>query len=497
MKCPDAEAWLAFYGGETGEAAASRMTGHLQECPACQEEFDRLSSFGAGLRGALRNPGAKPRGVRRRPVRSRSPSWLPFAAAAGLAITALGLALFTKPSRPLEALPVARTPGAFEGPPPQTPPLPAPPPLRPALPPLELPRDERPAPVPPAPAPEEPAPAPPEPTPPAAPAPVEPGKTRAAATSVAIATLEGAQGSRPLLEGQGAQGRGIVKFPDGTRMELGDKTVLARISDRAGAGGIGKWVELVQGSLAIEAAHQPVDRAMTVATPQGEARIVGTILRLAVERESTRLEVVEGRVRLSRPGSGEADVIGGHFAVAAEGVELVARPLPKMVAETLLQFTFEDGRMPRGVEAGSVERGPERPGNRFCAAGAMIPGGTSGGHVKFASDDARGLFAYSDDLVLSFDYWADDSVRTLDLHMWSRLQQTTFGMTVWNTARERWAHQVIPLGDFVRTESDHLLHMKPGEAVPYLWIQAGQVGGKLYLDNLEVVRLRPPPAKKR
>ena len=117
--------------------------------------------------------------------------------------------------------------------------------------------------------------------------------------------------------------------------------------------------------------------------------------------------------------------------------------------------------------------------------------------MRLSNDDSKGLFAYSDDLVLSFDYWADDSVRTLDLHLWSRAQQTTFGMTVWNTPREQWTHQVIPLTEFVRTEADRLFRMRAGEAVPNLWIQAGQPGGKLYLDNLEIVRLRPPPPRKK
>jgi ferric-dicitrate binding protein FerR (iron transport regulator) len=490
MNCPDAEAWLAFYGGETDEAATERMAGHLQECLPCQEEFDRLSRFGAGLRGALRVPAVKPRAIRRRLIRPRSSSWLPLAVAAGLAVAALGL-LFTKPSRPPEEIPVAHTSDIPEVQTIETPPAPVPPTVQKEPPSAEF---ERPAPVPPTLKPEEPAPVEPAPLPPA---PTEPGTTRAAATAVAIATLERIGGSQPLLEGQGANGRAVVKFHDGTRMDLGEKTVIARISDRAGAGGVGNWVELTQGTVTIEAPHQPADRAMTVATPHGEARIVGTTLRLAVEKESTRLEVVEGRVRLTRPGGGSADVIGGHFAVAAEGVELAARPLPKMVAETPIRFTFEDGRMPKGLEAGSVERGPERAGSRYCVAGAMLPGATSGGHVKLSADDAKGLFAYSDDLVLSFDYWADDSVRTLDLHMWSRVQQTTFGMTVWNTPREQWTHQVIPLTDFVRTEPDRLLHMKPGEAVPNLWIQAGQVGGKLYLDNLEIVRLRPSPPRKK
>lgn len=486
MRCPEPEAWLAFYGGETDEAATERMANHLQECPACREEFDRLSRFGAGLRGALRAPAAKPRAVRRRPLRPRSTSLVPLAVAAALILAVVGL-IVLRPVPPADA-PVARTverpaPLPVEPPPPPPPP-PAPPRPTPAddftLPPPSYKRPTLPP---------EPEPPPPAPEPPP---PVEPRRDETK-SAVAIATF----GSQPVVDGQALIGRGTVKFPDGTRMDLSDQTSIARISDRAGAGGIGKWIELTEGPLAIEAARQPAGRTMAIATPHGEAHIVGTTLRLAVEKDSTRLDVVEGRVRLSRPGGGSAEVIGGHFAVAADGVELAARPLPKMVVETLLKFGFEDGRMPRMVEAGAVERGPERAGSRFCIAGAMIPGGTAGGHVKLSTDDAKGLFAYADDLVLSFDYWADDSARTLDLHMWSRAQQTTFGTTVWNTPRERWTHQVIPLSDFVRTEPDRLLRMKPGEAVPNLWIQTGQPGAKLYLDNLEIVRMRPSPARKK
>jgi hypothetical protein len=279
-------------------------------------------------------------------------------------------------------------------------------------------------------------------------------------------------------------------------MELSEKTSIARISDRGGAGGIGKWVELDEGTLAIEAAHQPPGHAMVIATPHGQARIVGTTLKLSVEATSTRLDVVEGKVRLSRPGAAWADVVGGHFAVAAEGVELAARPLPKMVAETVFRFGFEDGKLPREFGAGTIERGPERPGSRFSLAGAFLPGATAGGHVKLSEpQEGKGLFTYSEDLVLSFDYWADDTVRTLDLQVWSRAQQVTFGTTIWETPRERWVHLAVPLREFARGEPDRPLHLKPGEAVPNLWIQAGQTGGKLYLDNLELVRIRGPQGK--
>jgi hypothetical protein len=342
-----------------------------------------------------------------------------------------------------------------------------------------------------------PPPADPEPELPAAGRP-EPAKTQVSGTAVSIATFERPGGSLPLLDGQGANGRGVVRFGDGTRMELSEKTSIARISDRGGASGTGMRVELAEGTLAIEAVHQLPGRAMVIATPHGEARIVGTTLALSVDPASTRLEVLEGKVRLSRPGAGWADVIGGHFAVAAEGVDLAARPLPKMLVEPVFRFGFEDGKLPRAFHAGAVERGPDRTGSRFSLAGALDPGSTCGGRVSLSElQEGKGLFTYAEDLVLSFDYWADDSVRTLDLLVWSRAQQISFGTTVWETPRERWVHLAVPLRDFAGGSPDRSLRLRPGEAVPTLWVQAGQVGGKLYFDNIELARIHTPQVKAR
>jgi hypothetical protein len=419
-----------------------------------------------------------------------------MAAAAAIIVAALLLVLKKEPRE----TPIVRAPVVVEEepspsavmPPPWQPPEPAP--KTAPIPPPELPKEV--VRVPEAPAPDPvvalPEPETPKPTP----------TTRPTEVLAAVATLEYCEGevlagrapaksAQTLYAGQGLscagpRSRAVVRFPDGTRMELGEKSVIGSMADRAGAQGMGKWVDLSQGSVMIEAAHQSPEHAMVIATPHGEARIVGTTFRLVVEPASTRLDVAEGKVRLTRTGGGAVDVPGGHSALAAPGIELAARPLPKMVAETVLKFSFEDGLLPKAFDTGALERGPERAGNRYCVAGALVK----------ISDDGKGLFPYADDLVLSFDYWADDSTRTLDLHMWSRAQQTTFGTTIWNTPREQWTHLVIPLNDFVRTEPERLSRMKPGEGVPNLWIAPGQAG-KIYIDNFEIVRLRPTPAKKK
>jgi hypothetical protein len=74
---------------------------------------------------------------------------------------------------------------------------------------------------------------------------------------------------------------------------------------------------------------QPQDRPMIVTTPKSEAKVLGTTLRLKVdEKGATRLDVLEGKVRLTRLSDSKGvDVVTGHYAVTAAGVDLVSRPV--------------------------------------------------------------------------------------------------------------------------------------------------------------------------
>lgn len=526
MRCPNPNIWTAFYGGELEEAAAEQLADHLQGCAACRRDFDQLSSLGAAMRGALSTPLRPP--TRHRPTGSPHASRIPLAVAAGLAAVALGVVWHAKPSPDPAPKAAARSVPRVEEPRPVEP-RSMPPPAEEVSPRETVPANPEPlvARMPAIRPPAGPAlsPIPPEPTPAA---PVAADAPRTAKETIAepprtmqeppiVATLERAEGEVALtslsgriaahsntaiaegqgLEATGSRSRAVVRYSDGTRVELGEKSAVGRFCDRMSANGIGKWIELTEGTLTVEAAHQPADRAMVIASPHADVRVVGTVFRVVVEpgeKGFTRLDVLEGRVRLSRP-AGSADVFGGFTATAAPGAELAARPMARSMPETLRRLSFEDGRLPKSIEAGAVERGPERMGNRFCVAGAVIPGATSGGHVKL-SDDGKGLFNYSEDLFLAFDYWVDGSVSTLDLHLWSRVQQTTFGTTVWSTPREQWVHLVLPLTEFVRTEGERFFHPKLGEAIPNLWIQAGQAGGRLYLDNLEILRIRKRDARR-
>jgi len=119
-----------------------------------------------------------------------------------------------------------------------------------------------------------------------------------------------------------------------------------------------KRYRLDHGELQAEVARQKPGAPMRIATPQAEARVIGTrfVLRAAPAAESTRLEVAEGKVRLTRLGEGDSvDVEEGRYAVAdAKGLTsglLVAAVPPATRAGPVALYRFDEGR---GMEVRDV-----------------------------------------------------------------------------------------------------------------------------------------------
>lgn len=163
----------------------------------------------------------------------------------------------------------------------------------------------------------------------------------------AIATIERLQGEVVVLSGggetagveggklaagqglrtRGAESQAIVRYPDGTELELGGETSVDRLEE----GGEGKQAFVAQGMLQAAVVPQPAGRPMVLSSPHARATVIGTRLRLVVDREargSTRLEVEEGRVQMTKTRDGASVVVSaGAFAVAAPESALVARPV--------------------------------------------------------------------------------------------------------------------------------------------------------------------------
>jgi len=124
----------------------------------------------------------------------------------------------------------------------------------------------------------------------------------------------------------GPKSRAVIRYLDGTSVEIGPDSI---VRDFAEGDGKGKTFFVAKGAVTAEVKKQPADRPMILTTPLGEAKVLGTTLRLKVdEKGATKLEVVEGKVRLTRLSDSKGvDVVTGHYAVTAGGVELVSRPI--------------------------------------------------------------------------------------------------------------------------------------------------------------------------
>jgi RNA polymerase sigma factor (sigma-70 family) len=199
-----------------------------------------------------------------------------------------------------------------------------------------------------------------------------------------------------------------------------------------------------------------------------------------------------------------AAILATATATVATGAVVVPLVMPakapatraEPAREVLLRLDFEDGKLPAFCRTGRIVKGPEREGNRFCLEGQPPPGAT---HRMFLQKD-EGLFTYGDDVALVFDLWVDAQIATVDLNMWDRTQQANYGLVEpLRVPREQWVEGVVVrLADF--KYGPQKVRPKPGDTITNLSIQAGQMGGTIYIDNLEIVRaadLQPSLGKTR
>lgn len=149
------------------------------------------------------------------------------------------------------------------------------------------------------------------------------------------------------LESVGAGSRAIVRYLDGTVLELGGDTKILGLSapwaapaDDPSRGRI----EVESGSLVADVVPQRPGRSVTLGTPLADLAVLGTRFTLKCSSAATRLEVREGRVKITRKrDKASIDVAKDHWAAVAQGIPFTARPLPK----ALLAEDFED---PRAVQ---------------------------------------------------------------------------------------------------------------------------------------------------
>jgi ferric-dicitrate binding protein FerR (iron transport regulator) len=116
----------------------------------------------------------------------------------------------------------------------------------------------------------------------------------------------------------------------------------------------GKRCHLARGAIVCDVAKQPEGKPMVLTTPYATAEVVGTKFILSVTKELTRLEVEEGKVRLTRRADGEAALVTAHeysLADSQAATRMVAHPagvaglLPIPTNAELAATTLEDGEI--------------------------------------------------------------------------------------------------------------------------------------------------------
>jgi hypothetical protein len=467
---------------EEADASARRFL----DCVQAEGDSDRFVDQ-VFTKISAEQPKAVPRPVRkatRRTAPLATPfPWRELVIAAGVLI-AIGVAYaILSPAAPT---PPRRAPEVVRPPEPRAIPAPEikdpPPTVEPEKP--VVPREPDPAPAPPPPPvePKDPAPTP-KPAPPT-PKPVDKVDPPAPRTVTTIASIEKLEGDVTIgrvaaKAGDGvpagepletlANSSGVLKFPDGTRIELGPDTLLAEIVERRG-----RRVMIARGSVVADVARQPADQPMTFATPHGEARVLGTKLRLDVGK-TTRLEVKEGRVRFTRADGKKVEVAPGQFTL---GTDLLVKPLAQE-RRVLHQWDFEDANAGAAWDVGTIDKSQTFGGSRGALKAHFRPNADYAVHAQMAYLPKPMMVTITENTTLTFAYFISAPVELKVQVMADKTKPTKSNIAVIIPSPKPNAWTVVTLkltesfrnraglGDLVKpglTELDNLqFHAGPGD----------------------------------
>lgn len=218
-------------------------------------------------------------------------------------------------------------------------------------------------------------------------------------SAVAIATVEAVDG---IVYVQKPKSEARTSLAPGARLQQGDSLHVSESAKTsfAYADGTKVWVEgatdltlaqgenkrvgLERGVITAEVAAQPAASPMQITTPQAQAEIVGTKLRISTRGDTTDLGVTEGKVRLTRSTDHESLLVVAGFTstiksdsaspMTQRSLMSLMDDLPKN-AQSLFHVVFADRPAQWGGEYTSPPKAPAgmiaieshlfQPGTRF------------------------------------------------------------------------------------------------------------------------------------
>jgi ferric-dicitrate binding protein FerR (iron transport regulator) len=210
---------------------------------------------------------------------------------------------------------------------------------------------------------------------------------------------KGIASGRAVSTGRG--GYAALRFADGSRVELGGETTLARVLESLS----GKSAVLEQGIIFVDAVKQPSGRPLAITTVHAEALVVGTQFVLQATPVFTRIDVREGRVKFTRLPQAVSSVMvnAGHYAVAGSPGEAMSKPGVGLWKAP-----------PAGLQLWlRADAGLKLNGNSVAAWGDLSAAGNSAVQDKPASQPGFVAYALSGHPALRFD-GVDDSLMLPD-----------------------------------------------------------------------------------
>jgi WD40 repeat protein len=158
---------------------------------------------------------------------------------------------------------------------------------------------------------------------------------------------------KEISAGQEVQVRGenssaVMRYSDGTRLDLGPDTSLRILADSAPQGGSAppsKRIYFAEGTLVAEVTPQPEGQPMLVSTPHAEIVAPGTRFSSYSGQESTSVELDEGTVQFTRKKDGKTiEVNSGSYGVATANVTAFApQTMPPRISQPHLSLVEGSG----------------------------------------------------------------------------------------------------------------------------------------------------------
>lgn len=151
----------------------------------------------------------------------------------------------------------------------------------------------------------------------------------------------------------GSAGSARLQYSEGTQIDL-DPDTATMVTQTNGI----RWIQVSQGTLYATVAHQKSGLGLVFVSPQGEARVLGTMLKFLTHDGQTELEVYSGKVRFaSLRRNAQLEVVAGSAATADANGVLEARPIPPSQGKILWEYW----KSVKGTEVRDLTADPRFP----------------------------------------------------------------------------------------------------------------------------------------